>query len=77
MANVHFLRKFVADELRDTLYFGTGERAVKTKFPTHVELKNSVFVVEIKHTKYIKVNKVVHKSISQAKRAMQTVIENL
>lgn len=77
MANVHFLRKFVADELRETMFFGTGERAIKTKYNTHVELKNNVFTVEIRHTKNIKVNSVMCKSITQAKRRMQDLVQYL
>jgi hypothetical protein len=71
MANVHFLRKLASDELRDTMFFCTGERPIKTKEPTWVKLDVPSISVKIVTNRNITVNKEKCKSIHEAKWVIQ------
>lgn len=75
MANVHFQRKIAGDELRDTLFFATGNRAEKIKTPEFVTLCVPDFVVKIKHFKHITVNDDICRSVSEAKFVIQELIQ--
>jgi len=66
-ANIHFVRKMVSDELRDTLFFCTGIIAEKTKTSAHTELKSGDIVVKVNHTRSIKVNDDPCTSVWEAK----------
>lgn len=74
MANIHFERKACSDELRETLFFATGEIVVKEKFPTHVSLKAGSIDVKIVGFKNIMVNGVKHKSLTNARYEIQRII---
>jgi hypothetical protein len=69
------MRKLASDEIRDTLFFATGERVVKMKHPDHVLLSVPKFNVKIVSNKSITVNGVKHKSIVQAKWAIQSLLD--
>lgn len=71
MANIHFERKACSDELKETLFFATGEVPIKDKFPSHVELKTTGFVVKIVGFKNITVNSTKVKSLAQARYEIQ------
>jgi hypothetical protein len=73
-ANVHFLRKLASDELRDTLFFATGERVVKMKQSTHVDLHAGKFNVKIVTNRNITVNGDKCRSIPEAKYVIQQLI---
>lgn len=75
MANVHFQRMIASDELRDTLFFATGNRAEKIKSPEFVTLRVPQFEVKIKHFKHITVNNDVCRSVSEAKYVIQELIQ--
>lgn len=74
MANIHFERKACSDDLRETLFFATGEVPVKTRQSTHVGLTTSAFDVKIVGFKNISINSVKYKSLSQARYAIQDCI---
>jgi hypothetical protein len=74
MVNVHFQRKIAGDELRETLFFATGNRVEKLKTPEFVTLRVPNFVVKIKHFKHITVNDDVCRSVSEAKYVIQELI---
>jgi hypothetical protein len=74
MANIHFQQKVAGDELRDTLFFATGDRVEKIKSPEFVTLRVPQFEVKIKHFKHITVNGDVCRSIPEAKFAIQQLI---
>jgi len=74
MANIHYQQKVAGDELRDTLFFATGERVEKIKSPEFVTLRVPQFNVKIKHFKHITVNGDVCRSVSEAKFAIQQLI---
>jgi len=74
MANIHFQQKVAGDELRDTLFFATGDRVEKIKSPEFVTLRVPQFNVKIKHFKHITVNGDVCRSVSEAKFAIQQLI---
>jgi hypothetical protein len=74
MVNVHFQRKIAGDELRETLFFATGNRVEKSKTPEFVTLRVPNFVVKIKHFKHITVNDDVCRSVSEAKYVIQELI---
>lgn len=75
MANIHFQRMIAGDELRDTLFFATGNRAEKVKTPEFVTLRVPEFEVKIKHFKHITVNGDVCRSVSEAKFVIQELIK--
>lgn len=74
MANVHFQRKIAGDELRDTLFFATGNRAEKIKTPEFVTLRVPQFEVKIVNFKNITVNGDKCRSVSEAKYVIQDLI---
>jgi hypothetical protein len=74
MANVHFQRKIASDELRDTLFFATGNRAEKIKTPEFVTLRVPEFEVKILNFKNITVNGDKCRSVSEAKFVIQDSI---
>lgn len=74
MANVHFQRKIAGDELRDTLFFATGNRAEKIKTPEFVTLRVPQFEVKIINFKNITVNGDKCRSVSEAKYVIQELI---
>jgi len=63
-----------SDELRDTLFFATGNRVEKIKSPEFVTLRVPDFEVKIKHFKHITVNNDVCRSVPEAKYAIQELI---
>jgi len=74
MANIHFLRKIASDELRDTMFFATGERPVKDKQKAHWTLTNKIFSVKIVTNRNITVNGDKCKSVPEAKYVIQSLI---
>lgn len=76
MANIHFQRKAASDELRDTLFFATGERVVKQRNPDDVTLTAGEFKIVIKHFRMITVNGDKCRSVSEAKYVVQEAIQN-
>lgn len=74
MANVHFLRKMASDELRDTLFFATGERVAKEKGKDVVTLSVPEIKVVIKTNRNITVNGDKCKSVPEAKYVVQQLI---
>lgn len=74
MANIHFQQKIAGDELRDTLFFATGNRAEKIKSPEFVTLRVPELEIKIRHFKHISVNGDVCRSIPEAKYAIQQLI---
>lgn len=74
MANIHFERKACSDELRETLFFATGDVPIKEKFTTHVTLKTSNIEVKIVGFKNITVNSTKLKSLAQARYEIQRII---
>ena len=74
MANNHFLRKMASDELRDTLFFASGELVGKEKGKDVVTLSVPNVTVVIRHNRNIKINGENHKSISDAKRTLQRIL---
>jgi hypothetical protein len=71
MVNVHFLRKLASDELKDTMFFCTGERVIKTRDPAWVKLDVPKISVKIVTNRNITVNKEKCKSIHEAKWVIQ------
>jgi len=67
MSNIHFQRKIVSDELRDTLFFATGNRAEKIRSPEYVILRVPEFEVKIVSFKNISVNSKKCRSSFEAK----------
>ena len=66
-ANIHFLRKMASDELRETLFFCTGESPVKEKTTTGTVLKTGTIEVKVNHNRSIKVNGDPCRSVWEAK----------
>lgn len=66
-ANIHFVRKMVSDELRDTLFFCTGIIAEKNRTPAYTELRSGNILVQVKNTRAINVNGDPCRSIWEAK----------
>ena len=73
MVNVHFLRKIASDELRDTMFFCTGERVIKTRDPAWVKLDVPKISVKIITNRNITVNTKKCKSIHEAKWIIQHI----
>jgi hypothetical protein len=71
MVNVHFLRKLASDELKDTMFFCTGERVIKTRDPSWVKLDVPNISVKIVTNRNITVNNEKCKSIPEAKWVIQ------
>lgn len=75
-ANVHFLRKLAADELRETLFFATGQRVNKERTPDYYTLTAGKYNVKINHNRNIIVNGDRCKSVPEAKYVIQEMIES-
>lgn len=75
MANIHYQRMIASDELCDTLFFATGNRAEKIKVPEFTTLRVPEFEVKIKHFKHITVNGDVCRSVGEAKFVIQELIK--
>jgi hypothetical protein len=71
MANMAFLRKLASDELRDTLFFATGDRAEREKTSSHWLLTAGEFRVKIVNNRNITVNGDKCKSVPEAKWVIQ------
>jgi hypothetical protein len=74
VANVHFLRKLASDELRDTMFFATGQVPSKERDPKFVLLKADWINVKIVTNRNITVNGDKCKSVHEAKFAIQQLI---
>jgi len=72
-ANVYFLRKIASDELRETLFFCTGEPPVKEKTASGTVLKTGTIEVKVNHTRSIKVNGDPCRSVWEAKYVIGTL----
>lgn len=66
-ANIHFVRKMVSDELRETMFFCTGETIEKERTAAHTELRARNIVVKVNHGRSIKVNQEACGSVWEAK----------
>ena len=71
MANMFFLRKIASDELMDTLFFATGQRAEKIKERSNWTLNVDKFSVIIVNNRNIKVNGEKCRSVPEAKYVIQ------
>ncbi len=74
MANNHFLRKMASDELRDTLFFASGELVSKEKGKDIVTLSVPNVTIVIHTNRNIKINGQKHKSIHEAKLTLQRML---
>jgi|Laugrespbdmm15sd_2_1035082.scaffolds.fasta_scaffold153406_2 hypothetical protein len=74
VANVNFLRKLASDELRDTVFFATGQVPSKERDPKFVILKADWLNVKIFTNRNITVNGNKCKSVYEAKVAIQQLI---
>lgn len=74
MANDFFLKKIVTDELRETIFFATGERPVKEKNPDFVTLTTSTLHVKIVSPRKMFVNSQLCKSVYEAKYKICDII---
>jgi hypothetical protein len=63
-----------SDELRDTLFFASGELVAKEKGKDTVTLSVPNVTVVIRHNRNIKINGASHNSISDAKRTLQRIL---
>lgn len=76
MSNIAFFNKLAADELRDTLFFATGEIPKHEKFNDHSRLISAAhYEVKIIHSRKIMVNDDLCKSVAEAKYAIQELID--
>jgi pimeloyl-CoA synthetase len=73
MVNVHFLRKLASDELKDTMFFCTGELPIKKRDPNWVKLDVPKISVKIITNRNITVNTRKCKSIPEAKWIIQHI----
>jgi hypothetical protein len=73
MANNHFLRKMASDELMDTLFFSTGNVVSKSKTADTTTLTAGNISIVIRHTRNIKINGDMCKSIYEAKRKLVAI----
>ena len=71
MANMFFLRKIASDELMDTLFFATGQRAEKIKEKSKWTLNVDKFSVIIVNNRNITVNGEKCRSVPEAKYVIQ------
>ena len=74
MANIHFERKACSDELRETLFFATGEVPAKDRQAAYVALKTSGFNIKIVGFKNIMVNGKRLNSLTQARYEIQRIV---
>ena len=73
-ANMHFLRKLASDELKDTLFFATGQRAERLKSDKALTLTAGKFEVVITTNRNIVVNGDKCKSVPEAKWVLQSLL---
>jgi hypothetical protein len=74
-ANVHYIRKMVADEIYDTLFFATGEIPTKERTKDYYILRVANFAeVKINSNKKIYVNGDFCRYPSEAKFVIQEMI---
>lgn len=71
MANNYFTRHLASDELRDTLFFATGEVPVKEKTSEYSTLSTRRFNAKIFSDRRIVMNDVKCRSIHEAKLFVQ------
>lgn len=71
MANNYFTRHLASDELRDTLFFATGEVPVKEKTSEYSTLSTRRFNAKIFSDRRIVMNGVKCRSIHEAKLFVQ------
>lgn len=71
MANDYFMCKVAQDELRDTLFFASGEIPKKEKTPQCISLTTTPFTLKIYTPRNITVNSHKCKSIHEAKLYIQ------
>lgn len=76
MANVHFMKMLATDELRETLFYATGEQVLKEKEGKFNILTAGRYKVQIEHNKNIVVNGRKLKSIVSAKWLIQETIDD-
>jgi hypothetical protein len=77
MANSAFLRKLASDELRETLFFATGQIAQREKTTAHWTLTAGKFNVKIVNNRNITVNGDKCRSVPEAKWVIQDELESL
>jgi hypothetical protein len=63
-----------SDELRETLFFSTGNTVTKTRTADTTTLSVPNITVVIRHNRNIKINGEMHKSIHEAKLKLQRMI---
>jgi hypothetical protein len=73
-ANMHFLRKLAYVELKETLFFATGEVPSREKTEKVWTIKAGEYVVDIFHNRNIKVNGDRCKSVPEAKFVIQELL---
>jgi hypothetical protein len=73
-ANMHFLRKLAYDELKETLFFATGEVPSREKTEKVWTVKAGEYVVNIFHNRNITVNGDRCKSVPEAKFVIQDLL---
>jgi hypothetical protein len=75
MINAGYARKLVAEELRDTLFFATGEYATKEKGTNTITLSVPKFATVVIHNhRKIYVNGDLCKSTPEARWELQTIL---
>lgn len=71
MANIAFMRKLIADELYDTLYFVSGEVPVKTRTTASTILEVPLIKIKIINGRKIYFNDKEYKYSSHIKKDIQ------
>jgi len=75
-ANIHFIRKMIADEIYDTLFFATGRIPTKERTKDYYILRVPDFAeVKINSNKKIYVNGEFCRYTSEAKFVLQGMIQ--
>jgi roadblock/LC7 domain-containing protein len=76
-ANAAFLRKLASDELRETLFFATGQMVERQKSSAHWMLTAGKFSVKIVNNRNISVNGDKCRSVPEAKWVIQNELGDL
>lgn len=71
MANVAFIRKLIADELYDTMYFVSGEIPIKTRSKASTILEVPRIKVEIINGRKVYLNGMEYRHAGQIKKDIQ------
>ena len=71
MANVAFIRKLIADELYDTMFFVSGHTPVKTRSKTSTILEVPLIKVEIVNGRKVYLNGMEYRHAGQIKKDIQ------